>query len=224
VKSFLDDPPTLVHSEKCKEVRHADAGTGQIARPVCDLKPNHSNRFSYFYANDAGLNVRSWSVSVDPVEQESESIRELIASITKERSLRVKGGTHQFAVALLATVNVQLKSFQNRVMFRLGFRGGHAPTVRPSGPINGQIWPKRALPSARMVGNSKLGQSRPWTVRFLDGSRESRQLDEKMAISRIFPDSLFTAKRAGSGYFRGSKRTSTSVSTLAGWPPLRVGR
>ena len=79
------------------------------------------------------LNIGRWSISLDPVEQEPESNGELIAGVTKERSLRVESGTHQFAVALLATVNVQLKSFQNRVMFGLGFRGGHAQTVRPAG-------------------------------------------------------------------------------------------
>lgn len=49
MKSFLDDPPTLGHPKKCKEVRHADPGTGQLARPVCDFKPDHSNRFGYWY-------------------------------------------------------------------------------------------------------------------------------------------------------------------------------
>src|SRR5687767_14703971 len=115
MKSFLNDPPALRHPEKCKEVRHADAGTGQLARPVCDFKPDHSNRFGYVHANDSGFNTGRWSISLDPVEQEPESIGELIAGVTKERSLRVESGTHQFAVALLATVNVQLKSFQNRI-------------------------------------------------------------------------------------------------------------
>jgi hypothetical protein len=133
VKSFLDDPPTLRHPEKCKEVRHTDAGTSQLARPVCDFKPDHSNRFGYVDADDSGLNIGRWPISLDPVEQEPESNGELIAGVTKERSFRVESRTHQFAVALLATVNEQLKSFQNRIMFGLCFRGGHAQTVRPAG-------------------------------------------------------------------------------------------
>jgi hypothetical protein len=132
VKSFLDDPPTLRHPEKRKDVRHADAGTGQLARPVCNFKPDHRNRFGYVNTDDSGLNIGRWSISINPVEQESKSNGELIAGITKERSLLVESGTHQFAVALLATVNVELKSFQNRVVFGLGFRGGHAQTVRPT--------------------------------------------------------------------------------------------
>jgi hypothetical protein len=132
VKSFLDDPPTLRHPQKCKDVRHADPGTGQRARPVCNLKPDDSNRFGYVHADDSELNIGRWSISVDPVEEELKSNGELVAGITKERSLLVESGTHQFAIALLATFNVQLKSFQNRVVFRLGFRGGHAHTVPPT--------------------------------------------------------------------------------------------
>jgi hypothetical protein len=176
VKSFLDDPPTLGHPKKCKEVRHADPGTGQLARPVCDFKPDNSNRFGYVNADDSGLNIGRWSISLDPVEQESESNRELIAGVTKERSLRVESGTHQLAVALLATVNVQLKSFQNGVMFGLGFRGGHAHTVRPLGSghqrtnlakegaaFHAGLSPIRKQPPTLSVSNLKK-------LRFQDGS------------------------------------------------------
>jgi hypothetical protein len=133
VKSFLNNPPALGHPEKCEEVRHVDPGTGQLARPVCDFKPDHRNRFGCIHADHSGLNIGRWPISVDPVEEEPESNGELIAGVTEERSLRVESGTHHFTVALLATVNVQLKSFQNRIVFGLGFRGGHAQTVRPTG-------------------------------------------------------------------------------------------
>jgi hypothetical protein len=73
----------------------------------------------------ASLNIGRWSISLEP-----EYNGELIAGVTKERGLRAESGTHQFGVALLATVNVQLKSCQNRVMFGLGFCSGHAQTVR----------------------------------------------------------------------------------------------
>jgi hypothetical protein len=133
VKSFLDDPPIPRHPQKCKDVRHADAGTGQIARPVCDFKPDNSNRFGYVHADNSGLNIGRWSISINPVEQEPKSNGELIASVSKERSLRVESMTHQVAVALLATINVQLKSFQDRVVFGLSFCGGHVETVRRAG-------------------------------------------------------------------------------------------
>jgi hypothetical protein len=47
--------------------------------------------------------------------------------------LGVESGAHQFAVALLTAVNVQLKSLQDCVVFGFGFWSGHARTVRPVG-------------------------------------------------------------------------------------------
>ena len=84
----------------------------------------------YVDAYDSRVNIGRWSISIDPVEQEPDSNGKLIAGVTKERSLRMESGAHHFAVALLTTVNVQLKSFQNRVMFRLGLCGRHAKTIR----------------------------------------------------------------------------------------------
>ncbi len=130
VKRLLDNPPTLRHAEECEEIRHSDAGTCQLARPVCDLKPYHSNRLGDVHADNPRFNIGRRSISVDPVEQELNSDRELIADITKERGLRVEGSSHQYAVALLATVDVELKSFQNRVVFGLIFCGGHGETIR----------------------------------------------------------------------------------------------
>ena len=116
MKGFLDDLPTLWHPKKSEEIRHANAGTGQFSRPVCDFDPNHSDRFEDVDADDARFDARCWSISINPIEQEFRSNGELIAGITKKRGLRVEGGAHQFALALLAAVDVQLESLQDLVM------------------------------------------------------------------------------------------------------------
>src|SRR5579872_5330755 len=52
VKRLLDNPPTLRHAEECEEIRHSDTGTCQLARPVRDLKPYHSDRLGDVHADD----------------------------------------------------------------------------------------------------------------------------------------------------------------------------
>jgi hypothetical protein len=130
VKSFLDDLPTLWHPKKSEEIRHANAGTGQLSRPVCDFDPNHCDRFEDVDAHDARFYARCWSISINPIEQKFSSNGELIPGITEERCLRVEGGTHQFALALLAAVDVQLESLQDLVMLGWGFWWCHVERIR----------------------------------------------------------------------------------------------
>ena len=130
MKGFLDDPPTLGHPEKREEIRHANAGTRQFSRPVCDFEPNHSDRFEDVHTDDSRFDTRRWSICINPIEQKFRSNGELIAGITKERGLRVEGGTHQFALALLAAVDVQLESLQDLVMLGWGFCWCHAERIR----------------------------------------------------------------------------------------------
>ena len=84
MKGFLNDPPSFRRPEKCKDVRHPDGGAGELARPVYDFKPDHSNRFGYVHADDPAFNIGRWSISVNPVEQESNSNGESIAGVAKE--------------------------------------------------------------------------------------------------------------------------------------------
>jgi hypothetical protein len=44
---------------------------------------------------NARLNLRRWTVLVDPVEQELGSYRELLAGLAEERSIRVESGAHK---------------------------------------------------------------------------------------------------------------------------------
>src|ERR1700690_278151 len=90
VEGFLDDLPILRHPEKSEEIRHANAGTGQFSRPVCDFDPNHSDRFEDVDADDTRFDARCWSISINPIEQKFRSNGELIAGITKKRGLRVE--------------------------------------------------------------------------------------------------------------------------------------
>jgi hypothetical protein len=59
-------------------------------------------------AYDARLDIRSRAVSIDPIEEEAGSYSQLFACVTKERGLRVKGRTHEFALPLLAAIDVPL--------------------------------------------------------------------------------------------------------------------
>jgi len=108
MKGFLDDPPTLRHPEKGKKIRHVNSGTGQSSRPVCDFESNNRNRLDDVHAYDARCNIRRWSVSINPVEQEWGANSELTAGITKERGCRVEGWAHHVALALLAAVDIEL--------------------------------------------------------------------------------------------------------------------
>jgi hypothetical protein len=130
VEGFLDDLPTLRHPEKSEKIRHANAGTGQFSRPVCDFDPNYSDRFEDVDADDARFDAWSRSISINPIEQKFRSNGELIAGITKKRGLRVEGVAHQFALALLAAVDVQLESLQDRVMLGWGSCWCHAERIR----------------------------------------------------------------------------------------------
>ncbi len=116
MEGFLDDLPTLRHPEKSEQVRHANAGTGQFSRPVCDFDPNHCDRLEDVDADDTGFDVRCWSISINPIEEKFRSNGELTAGIPKKRGLRVEGGAHQFALALLAAFDVQLEGLQDLVM------------------------------------------------------------------------------------------------------------
>ncbi len=118
MEGFLDDLPTLRHSEKSEEIRHANARTGQFSGPVCDFDPNHSDRFEDVDADDARFDAWCWSIAINPIEQKFRSNGELITGITKKRGLRVEGGAHQFGFTLLAAVDVQLESLQDLVMLR----------------------------------------------------------------------------------------------------------
>jgi hypothetical protein len=63
---------------------------------------------------------------------------------------------------------------------------------------------------------ANFGQSRPGdSERLEDKSKDQRFSIADIGTRRSEPHRGF--------YFRGSKRTSTSVFTLTGWPPLTVG-
>ncbi len=130
MKGFLDDPPTFGRPEKSEKIRHANARTGQFTRPVRDFELNHSDRFEDVHAYDARFNIRGWSVSINPIEQEFRSNGQLPAGITEERGLRVEGGTHHFAAALFAAVDVQLEGLQDLVMLGRRLHWCHAARIR----------------------------------------------------------------------------------------------
>jgi len=66
VERFLDDFPTLGHSQESEDVGHADPGACEFPRPVRDFQSNDSNRFEYIDTHDARLDVtwrgHFWSI------------------------------------------------------------------------------------------------------------------------------------------------------------------
>jgi len=130
VERLLDNLPTIRHPKEREKIRHTNPGASQRPRPVCDLKPNNSDRFEYIYAYNAGFNVRGRPISGNPIEQKLRSDSKLITGIPKKRSLGMEGRTHHFAVSLFAAINVKLQCFQDLVLLRLRLRLYHIENVR----------------------------------------------------------------------------------------------
>jgi hypothetical protein len=122
VEGFLDDLPAIGCAEEGEKIRHADAGAGQLARPVGDFEPDDGDRFEYIDAGDARFDVGCGSITVDPVKEESSTDGELIAGVAEEGGLGMEGLGHEFAVASFAAVNVELECF-------LGFRLAESATA-----------------------------------------------------------------------------------------------
>ena len=118
MKGLLDNPPTFRHAEKRENIRHANAGTCQLTRPVGDLDPNDRYGFHDVHAYHPRFNIWSWPVLIDPIEEEVGSDSKLLAGIAKERCIGMERRAHEFAVALSAAIDVKLKGLHHFVVSR----------------------------------------------------------------------------------------------------------
>src|SRR5262249_49935945 len=77
---------------------------------------------------NARLDVRRRAILVDPIKQELRADGELSAGVAEEGCVRVEGGTHQFAFALLAPIDIHLHGLDDLVVLREIF-AFHAETI-----------------------------------------------------------------------------------------------
>src|SRR6202041_3105450 len=129
VKRLLDDLPSARHFEKREQVGHANIRARQVAGPASDLETNHRDRLEDVDTHHTRLNLRSGAILVDPVKEELGSDGKLFSGVAEERGIRVKGRAHQFALALFASVDVQLHGLDDSVVVGEVFSLSHAETV-----------------------------------------------------------------------------------------------
>lgn len=118
MEGFLDDLPTLGHSQESEHIGHVCSSRARHgAGPSRNFQTNHSDGIEYVDADKARLYIDSRTVLVDPVEKECRSHCEIGSDITKECSIWVKSGAHQFTLALLASIDVELHRSEDCVVF-----------------------------------------------------------------------------------------------------------
>jgi hypothetical protein len=130
VKCLLDDFPSAWHLEEREQVGHADARASQISRPSGHLEANDCNGIEYVHTDYAGLDPGGGTIIVDPVEEELSSGGEPLPGIAEEGGVRMEGWTHELALALFASVNIQLHGLNDAVLVGKVFVVSHAADSR----------------------------------------------------------------------------------------------
>src|SRR5688500_14199827 len=111
MKHFVNDFPFHVDFQKGKQIRKP------VACTIVELQPDCSHRLEDVNAGDPALQLRGWPILVVPVEELLNwSGEEIVADVTKNRSVRMEGCVHVCSTTGLAAVDICLDSFCNGVV------------------------------------------------------------------------------------------------------------
>src|SRR5215475_4170001 len=125
---MIFQPPGVLRSVKRSDMR-------TFAPANLPDRPATSSRTTAMESRMSTLTTRgsicgAEPFAVDPVEEKRCARGQLSSGIAEERCIRVKGGPHQFAFPLPASVQVQLYGFHDSVVLGEVFARVHGATLR----------------------------------------------------------------------------------------------
>jgi hypothetical protein len=118
VEELMRDLPFAIPLEQREHVRSSSIGPRQLARPVLNFQMHNSDALDDLDAREARIDIRSRAVCGDPLEHMFYRAAILNSlTVPGDGCGRMKGRTHEFAVARASASNLAMHGTGDRVMF-----------------------------------------------------------------------------------------------------------
>ena len=117
VKELMRDLPAAVAPEQCKYVGSSGLGPSQLTCPVLNFQMNHGNGLDDLDACKTRFNIRCGAVRGDPLEHVFGGTAKFdTLAVSGDGGRRVKGGTHEIAIACASARDIAVNGIGDRVV------------------------------------------------------------------------------------------------------------